>query len=238
MEDDAEVRVARLLKNPDISPQDKKAIQTLLDRTRANGRRAVHTSPLVLDKSAFKRRGPKAEAIRICIDFGTAASKAWATARNELETLPLLIGKAAGADGLAVPSSIFVSADGRIYLGLEAERQHRADLRPGRARFDNLKRMLSEAEVGTELRDFRLKDGIDPTESGLTGGDFLVLYLAWLTDLCECALQEAVAATKGKLAIGANNLRAVARRFAVPCFELADGPKREGSRRLGASGDD
>ena len=156
-------------------------------------------------------------------------SKAWATGRGAIETLPLLIGKAAGGDGLTVPSSIYIDGAGRIYLGFRAERQHRAEVRSGRPRFDNLKRMLSEAEVGVHLPAFPLHEGIDPTQSGITGGDLIILYFAWLTDLSEIALASAIAATDGKFSIGKSDLRGVARRFAIPCFESTDG--RQGRAR-------
>lgn len=181
-----------------------------------------NTSVGALNLDALTRVGPQAEAIRICLDFGTAMSKAWATGKREGDTLPLLLGKPVGVESLTVPSSVFIASNGRIFLGFEAERQHRVDVRPGRKRFDNLKRMLSEAEPGTELSAFPLRDGIDPTGSGLTGGDLLVLYLAWLTDLAELALNEAILATRGQLSFKSTSLRAVARRFAIPCFESTD----------------
>jgi hypothetical protein len=141
------------------------------------------------------------------------------------------IGKAAGGEGLTVPSSIFISDSGRIYLGSDAERQHRAEARSARPRFDNLKRMLSDAEVDTQLSAFPLRDGIDPTQSGLTGGDLLILYFAWLTDLSENALQMALDATGGKFSIGDSDIRGVARRFAIPCFESTDGKQGQARAR-------
>jgi len=53
--------------------------------------------------------------------------------------------------------------------------------------------------------------------------DLLVLYFAWLTDLSERALGEAITATRGAFSIGKADVRAVTRRFAIPCFESADG---------------
>jgi molecular chaperone HscA len=150
-------------------------------------------------------------------------SKAWATAREVGETLPLVIGKPAGiGETLAVPSSIFIADNGRIYFGRDAERQHRADSRPGRTRFDNLKRMLSEEQIGCDLFALSPRSGVDPTESGLTQGDLLVLYLAWLTDVTEKALKDALLETDGTALQDEDTLRAVKRRFAIPCFEDAE----------------
>jgi hypothetical protein len=205
-----------LLDRPDLALEERQALRELLQGS-------GNLPKLELDLAAFKRRGPASARIRLCLDFGTAMSKAWATGRGAIETLPLLIGKAAGADGLIVPSSVYIDDNGRIYIGYEAERQHRADARSGRPRFDNLKRMLSEAEVGTELKALPLREGIDPTDSGITGGDLLILYLAWLTDLSECALEEAITATKGGISVKKSEIRAIGRRFAIPCFESTDG---------------
>jgi hypothetical protein len=232
MEENIKLVLAKMLARSDLNPEERNALSAVLhtdEKQRGTG--AAESSNLVkapvdwpssIDHSAYKRRGPATERLRICLDFGTAMSKAWATGRNEAETLPLLIGKSAGGDGLIVASSIFIADNGRVYIGQEAEKQHRADLRPGRLRFDNLKRLLSEHVVGTELRSLPLTSGIDPTGSGLTGGDLLVLYLAWLTDISEIALVEALTATEGKLSIGRADPRGVPRRFAIPCFESKD----------------
>lgn len=209
-----------LLDRSVLTPEEREIIAQLV-----HGRSGAVSAELNLNMAAFKRRGPSSEKIRLCLDFGTAMSKAWATGRGAIETLPLLIGKVAGGDGLTVPSSIYIDGDGRIYLGFSAERQHRAEVRSGRPRFDNLKRMLSEAEVGTHLPAFALQEGIDPTESGITAGDLIILYFAWLTDLSEQALEVAIAATGGKFSVGKSDLRGVARRFAIPCFESIDGPQ-------------
>jgi hypothetical protein len=160
----------RLLSSPDLTKDQRQKLISLLS-SRSNGparpEEGRWASPPQLDLTAFRRRGPQPKALRVCLDFGTAMSKAWATGEGAVETLPLLIGKAAGGEGLTVPSSIFIGDNGRIYLGNEAETQHRANVRAGRPRFDNLKRMLSEAEVNTDLRGVTLREGIDPTSSGL-----------------------------------------------------------------------
>lgn len=216
--------IKSLLKRGDLSADERETLEKLI---RSQG--SERASNIELDLSALNRVGPSSDRIRLCLDFGTAMSKAWATGRGPTETLPLLIGKAAGGEGLTVPSSIYIDDSGRIYLGAAAERQHRAEARSGRPRFDNLKRMLSEALVGTELSALPLRAGIDPTDSGITGGDLLILYFAWLTDLSENALQTALAATSGRFSIGGRDVRGVCRRFAIPCFESADG--KQGAAR-------
>lgn len=184
-----------------------------------------------LSLEAFDRAGPPEAHLRMCLDFGTAMSKAWATGRTPEETVPLLIGRPADiGDVLAVPSSIYIAENGRIYIGLSAERQHRDNVRPGRARFDNLKRVLSEEPVGSDLYSLPLRKGIDPTDSGLSPGHLLVLYLAWLTDMAEKALSDAVTATAGAFD-GQADLRAVVRRYAIPCFEEAEDDRGHGKER-------
>jgi len=177
--------------------------------------------PLVTD--AFTATSPAETRIRLCLDFGTAMSKAWATGNRATETIPLVLGAPAGLGNvLAVPSSVYISKTGRIYFGGAAETQHRQEMGSGRLRFDNLKRMLSDEDVRQELDDTAVSTAIDPT-STLSKGDILVLYLAWLTDLALTALMSQT--SDGRLEIS-GHLRFVKRRFAIPCFEDAQDETR------------
>src|ERR1051326_2928917 len=92
-----------LLQRLDLTMEERQALRELL---REPVNRA--TSEIDLDLAALERRGPLSTRIRLCLDFGTAMSKAWATGKGAIETLPLLIGKAAGTEGLTVPSSIYI----------------------------------------------------------------------------------------------------------------------------------
>jgi hypothetical protein len=174
---------------------------------------------LGLSLEALTRTGPDENTLRVCIDFGTAMSKAWATGREMNETTPLVIGNYAGMpDKLAVPSSIFISDSGRIFLGNEAVLQHQNDSRRGRNRFDNIKHLLTH-HAGGRLDDLPpLGSDIDPTASGLTQGDLLLLYLAWLTDISEKALQQSLERADRPLS-DEQAYRAIVRRYAIPCFE-------------------
>jgi len=177
--------------------------------------------------TALDAQGPEEEEIRLCLDFGTAMSKAWASRREDEETIPLVLGQIARTGNtLVVPSTVYISQSGRIYFGASAETQHRQEMETGRLRFDNLKQMLSEAEVGQELDDVLLPPETDPTQSGLSQGDLLVLYLAWLTDLALKALKDKV---DGATVSG--SLRYVRRRFAIPCFEHAQDETVRGEER-------
>jgi molecular chaperone HscA len=175
-----------------------------------------------LNLAAFDRSPVPEDAVRLCLDFGTAMSKAWASASSSLATLPLVLGKQAdGQAALAVPSSIFIAKTGAIFFGSSAERQHEAEIQTGRYRFDNIKRLLSDVEPGLDVSEVPLSDGIDPTGSGLTKGDLLVLYLAWLTDLSLRALTETAVTDSPELAKCYPDLRSSVRRYAIPCFEDA-----------------
>ena len=187
----------------------------------------IQTQSIPINRNAFDAVGPLEEEIRLCLDFGTAMSKAWAGRREDEEPIPLMVGQMAGTTNhLVVPSSVYISQSGRIYFGASAETQHRQEIEKGRQCFDNLKQMLSEAEVGQELDDVPLSPYIDPTESGLSKGDLLVLYLAWLTDLALKSLETTVDS-----AVISGSLRYVRRRFAIPCFEHAQDETVQGDER-------
>ena len=184
----------------------------------------VHTpSEISLVLTSANVVGPNERDMRLCLDFGTAMSKAWAAYDSIAEPIVINLGEAIGEDEqLAVPSTIYIAGSGRLFFGGAAERQHRQEFHLGRQRFDNIKRVLSEAEIYQNLHEVPLDSSIDPTVSGVTKGDLLVLYLAWLTDHAIKALQESVceegeALEEEDLA----KLRCIRRRFAIPCFESA-----------------
>ena len=216
-----------------LSKDEVTALKCFVDDSPANTNseifedKGMQTQSVDINRNAFDAVGPPEEEIRLCLDFGTAMSKAWAGRREDEDTIPLVLGQIAGTGNtLVVPSSIYISQSGRIYFGVSAETQHRQEIETGRQRFDNLKQMLSEANVGHELDDVPLSPEIDPTESGLSKGDLLVLYLAWLTDLALKSLENTA-----KKKVGSNNLRYVRRRFAIPCFGNAQDEVVGGNER-------
>ncbi len=186
-----------------------------------------------LDLKALNTVGPEEPIMRLCIDFGTAMSKAWAAYRTIDETVPLNLSIAVGdGDKFPVPSAIFISDSGKVFFGEAAERQHRQELNAGRRRFDNIKRILSEAEIDQDLHEVPVDRATDPTDSGVTKGDLLILYLGWLTDHALVALQEQVGAEMGEIdAVDLEKLRSVRRRYAIPCFENALGEEADSSSR-------
>ena len=193
------------------------------------------------DRSALKNDGPSENEIRLCIDFGTAMSKACATLATETAIVPLRLDLAVGENNpWLVPSSLYIGGAGgvgnthRIYFGAAAERQHRSDIHSGsggsRMRFDNLKWMLSEQEPHSDLYRIRLPTEMDPTGL-LTYGDALLLYLAWLTDHACICLKDRQENTNEKGALFSGSARAIRRRFAIPCFESAEDIELYGEER-------
>ena len=227
--------VGRLIELPDgfrlpegiISRDEVNALRHLSGQEEYIGTTSTHSDQSdvrdhKLNLDAVEHSGPQETLLRICLDFGTALSKAWAIGEEVHETIPLVLGRYCDlGEVLAVPSSIFISENGRLFFGGAAETQHRQEIEHGRKRFDNLKRMLSDAEVKQELDHVTLPKGIDPTSSGLTRGNLLVLYLAWITDLTHRALNNLRDNGGIPLDVSEIELRSVRRRFAIPCFSEA-----------------
>ncbi len=164
---------------------------------------------LVLD--AINREKPSDPEVLMCLDFGTAMSKAFASVAPD-EYLDLALGVAAGRNGYTLPSSVFIGDDGMAYFGFEAI-DHSHDLvDSGRERLDSIKGWLSLRREGNLDGDaFLLQPALNPTTCKLTQGDLIRIYLAYLTDMANIALGEHQVNEK---TIG----RYVKRRFARPCW--------------------
>lgn len=121
--------------------------------------------------------------LRICLDFGTAMSKAFAWDGERDEPLPLRIGDAAGETSpYAVNSTIFISRDGQAWFGEAAEERAAADPDAEPA-FRSIKDLLTVGLM-TDLRE-PLESQFNPSGVELSKREAVVLYLAFLTD---CAL--------------------------------------------------
>ena len=148
----------------------------------------------------------------LCIDFGTAKSKAFAardTGEGDPDLFDLGIGvKDGDIDGavFSAASALWISDGGRIFVGSEAIRQSEIPGLEGRARIDSIKQFLSQSSSPLEVSATRLSAEEDPFRSGLTREHALLLYLGYLTDLSGTCL-------------GDRSLsRLVPRRFALPCW--------------------
>lgn len=124
----------------------------------------------------------------LCLDFGTAMSKAFASVFPSRH-LDLELGVVAGGTGYALPSSMFISRDGRAYFGFEAIDRSQGAENSGRERLDSIKGWISLREGGTLDDDsHELGSAMNPTTVRLTQGDMLRIYLAYFTDTAAQAL--------------------------------------------------
>ena len=160
-----------------------------------------------LNTEALQFQASPAPNWTLCLDFGTAKSKAFAATDDEKEPelLPLPIGKADGdLDGSVheVSSSVWIDDDGLLFLGSEAVRRGFDYGDSTRQRLDSLKPHL---ELDYSHWEQKLRGDIDPT-STLTYSDAILIYLAYLTDLATTELEH-----DERL-----NTRYVRRRFTMP----------------------
>lgn len=150
--------------------------------------------------------------VLICLDFGTAMSKAFAM-NADGQSYELELGAEAGGDGYAVPSSVFISDAGKVLFGFEAVDASQELVDSGRQRLDSIKNWLS-LRVEGDLDAFPLSRELNPSEVKLTEGDLIRIYLAYLTDLGVTQLQTWFSSDKP-------SHRHVRRRFAHPCWPSA-----------------
>lgn len=169
---------------------------------------------LVLD--ALELSEPEDADVLLCLDFGTAMSKAFASAYPN-DQLDLELGAAAGRSGYTLPSSVFISDDGRAYFGFEAIEQSEGLLESGRQRLDSIKAWISQQTEGSLDGDRKvLSKEWNPTPFKLTQGDLLRIYLAYLTDMANQALATRQLGDEGGVG------RYIKRRFARPCWPNPD----------------
>lgn len=153
---------------------------------------------------------PSMPDLLLCLDFGTAMSKAFASAKDGSK-YDLELGRAAGSTGYTLPSSVFVGDDARMYFGFEAIEQSQDFNTSGRERLDSIKSWLSFRE-DTNIDGKILGKNFNPTLLDLTEGDLIRIFLAYLTDIAGMSLTSRnIPGTAGV------NLRLVKRRFARPC---------------------
>jgi molecular chaperone DnaK (HSP70) len=128
---------------------------------------------------------------RVCIDFGTALSKASIcldpTLPLELGVKPLPIGAIARAEHpLLTPSVMYVDG-GRIYMGPAALDQARRGVDSQRDPLLSFKTVLGATNVNDALAS-KLRPSMDPTGT-FRQRDALVLYLAYLDRLIREAIE-------------------------------------------------
>ena len=152
----------------------------------------------------------------LCIDFGTAFSKAAIWDQYENAPVPLPIGEGLSADPLLIDSVAFVG-DEKIYFGPEAITQYERCADPSRRLFDSPKEVLTLDFESLQYE--RPTQGHDPHQK-FKKKDLLVLFLGFLTALTN---REVGGASDGML---------VKRRFATPGW--GDAQERTGSPEFDA----
>jgi hypothetical protein len=156
------------------------------------------------------RLGDPEPTATLCIDFGTAKSKAYATTVDDggvVREIPLALGSAGGESGYPLTSAVWIDESGAMFFGMEAVNRH-IDRRDGtRRRIESLKQELSQGS--RESLRSSLSPAENPTPVRLTRGDVLTAYLAFLTDAAESAL------------VNAGLSRLVRRRYAIPAWDDA-----------------
>jgi len=165
-----------------------------------------------LDETALSTGEHALPGYVLCLDFGTARSKAMAgtVAEDGKEPQLLDIGLGRRDDDIdrsayTVTSSVWISDDGLVFVGSEALYQSIGSYYGGshRRRLDSLKQQLTLVGSQQDLAMRRLEPEVNPTNVNLTYEDVITFYLGYLTDLALSDL------TGGPV-------RNVRRRFTIP----------------------
>ena len=158
---------------------------------------------------------------RVCLDFGTAMSKATLVDDESgddevIEVLKLGIpGDQEEISETMLVSSVFIDGEGKVWFGKSAEERSRLENVDGtRQRLDNIKRRFSEAGL-----DDLLGNRLNPTEIRVHYRDMILAYLSFFTWTVSVCLRQ--------LGYPKN----VQRRFAIPCLEGEK--RREVAHELG-----
>jgi hypothetical protein len=151
--------------------------------------------------------------VMLCLDFGTAMSKAFATTYDDDVLFPnirLPIARRVSKSGMlyTIPSSIWISEDGAITFGEAAVINSLSSDVKRRQRFDSPKKELTQGIVETPLDRIPLSREINPTDVSFSKGDAITLYLGYLTFLACSELNQKLQMSEYVL-----------RRFALPSWD-------------------
>lgn len=146
-----------------------------------------NAEPFKLNLKSLELTAPESPELTLCIDFGTAMSKAFAM-KNTGTPIELALGVRAGVGGFPVDSSLFITDEGLLFFGPQAMEKGFAAAETGRNRYDSLKARLSMGEPG-EIDNIPVSKEINPTTTPFSEGELITLYLGYLTDLAASELE-------------------------------------------------
>lgn len=140
----------------------------------------------------------------LCIDFGTAFSKAaiWRSGATIPVPLDLIGGADPGRTGVLLESAAYISG-GRIYFGPSAVERFRLEDAPDRELFSSPKELLTHDAARLDVE--RPRKEVDPTRR-FTSRTLLTLYLGYLTAVACAVLPDGIS-------------RTVKRRYAAPGWD-------------------
>jgi len=170
---------------------------------------AIREPAFALNTSVFELPHPPADR-RVCLDFGTAMSKA-VLVRDEsgdrLEEVEVLqLGRPGDQEEISetmLVSSVFIDPQGVLRFGESAVKHSRVDAQSGgHMRIDNIKRYLAEEGLHS-----RVPETFNPAATDITNRDMILAYLMFFTWAVSRCLED----------IG--EPRNVGRRFALPCLD-------------------
>ena len=145
----------------------------------------------------------------VCLDFGTAMSKAFAWDGERDDPLALDIGNVAGETGSPwlLQSTLFVAHDGIVHFG-ESAFNAAAVVNPEFHRpLRSIKDLLTMGQQ--EALKQPLGKEYNPTDTTLTNKEAITLYFAFLTDVALLALERH----------GESNTRRISRSYTKPVFD-------------------
>ncbi len=214
-----------------------KANRTLPTITKADAEASEYTGPpaeksdqnspismvtdreFVIDETAWSHSTPLSDGYVLCLDFGTAKSKAFAASvegdPEDADLVELALGRRdKDLDGAVytVASSVWIGDDGLMYAGAQALRKSMQSGAVGnseRRRLDSVKQQLTLISVEQNLASLKLEADINPTKVDLSYEDAICFYLAYLTDLAVTELS-----IRG-------HSRYIQRRFTIPAWRAS-----------------
>ena len=144
-----------------------------------------------LDLTALEISGVEHKDVVVCLDFGTAMSKAMAYDIKSDQLLELAIGQRAGQTYpvFSLASSVYITDSGQVLFGQRAIAESTHASHTGRRRLDSIKDILCK-DVISNLDDAPLERAFNPTNVSLTKAEIVTLFLAYLTDTALDELTE------------------------------------------------